>query len=193
MAVTSIPQPVMHSRSSEARSSFPFWVALCSLATALVLFFFNTAPALEEQRQLREVAEEVSDLKRRYEDAIRDARFTVGSRLDYDLQSLLVAIDQHGYTPLELCMAYPERLVPAPQPEDPTLEPGPLPEADDAPAGPSDGAVPAVTPRQETPGIDPALDPANDPDLRRTERPLPGSGELRRDAAQGTPNGRNPR
>jgi hypothetical protein len=105
----------MHSRSYEARSSFPFWVALCSLATALVLFFFNTAPALEEQRQLREVAEEVSDLKRRYEDAIRDARFTVGSRLDYDLQSLLVAIDQHGYTPLELCMAYPERLVPAPQ------------------------------------------------------------------------------
>lgn len=189
----------MHSRSYEARSSFPFWVALCSLATALVLFFFNTAPALEEQRQLREVAAEVSDLKRRYEEAIRDARFTVGSRLDYDLQSLLVAIDQHGYTPLEICMAYPERIAPAPQTEDPTLEPGPLPgadhlpEADGAPAQPPDGAVPAVMPRQETPGIDPALDPANDPDLRRTERPLPGSGELRRDAAQGTPNGRNPR
>ena len=103
----------MRGQTSEdtfASRSFPYWVALGSLGFTLVLYFFNTAPAVRERESLRAVKADLQDLRRRYEDAIEKARLQVGPRAaaNYDLQALLVAIDQLGYTPSELCAAYPE-------------------------------------------------------------------------------------
>lgn len=102
----------MSDRSANS-NSFPHWVALMSLGFALTLFFANTVPALQEQRGLDQVDAELADLVRRYEDAIREAQLGVGDASEYDLQSLLVAIDHLGYTPEELCRAYPRRSVEA--------------------------------------------------------------------------------
>ena len=88
-------------------NTFPFWVAWISLGLALVLFFANTVPALRERDGLREVDRELADLRQRYEDAIRERHVGAGHASEYDLQSLLVAIDQLGFTPRELCAAYP--------------------------------------------------------------------------------------
>jgi hypothetical protein len=93
---------------SEAPSHFPHWVALGSLAFVLWLFFGNTVPALRERAELRNHAEALAQLKASYDAAIQEARLGVGPNAHYDLQALLVAIDQRGYTPLELCVAYPE-------------------------------------------------------------------------------------
>lgn len=89
-------------------SSFPHWVALCSLGLVLWLFFGNTVPAMHEREELRLLQDELLDLRRRYETAIVAARLGQGGRTDHDLQGLLVAIDQRGYTPAELCAAYPD-------------------------------------------------------------------------------------
>jgi hypothetical protein len=88
-------------------SSFPHWVALGSLGLVLWLFFGNTVPALHEREQLRSLTDELQDLRRRYEGAIAEARLGQGGSTEYDLQALFVAIDQRGYTPAELCAAYP--------------------------------------------------------------------------------------
>lgn len=89
-------------------NSFPHWVALMSLGFALTLFFANTVPALRERDGLAEVDRELAVLVQRYEEAIRQSRLGVGDASEYDLQSLLVAIDHLGYTPQELCRAYPD-------------------------------------------------------------------------------------
>jgi len=96
--------------TKEKENTFPHWVALMSLGFALTLFFANTVPALRERDGLQEVEYELADLRERYEEAIRQTQLGVGQASEYDLQSLLVAIDQLGYTPLELCAAHPERL-----------------------------------------------------------------------------------
>jgi hypothetical protein len=98
---------MMRPRSSAPSSSFPYWVALASLGFALLLFFTSTVPALREQQGLRDLQQELVGLRRQYDDAIRAASLGLGPRSNYDLQSLLVAIDQQGFTPLELCAAYP--------------------------------------------------------------------------------------
>ena len=98
----------MSDRSANS-NSFPHWVALMSLGFALTLFFANTVPALRERDGLQQVDAELTDLVRRYEDAIRQTQLGVGDASEYDLQSLLVAIDHLGYTPEELCRAYPRR------------------------------------------------------------------------------------
>lgn len=98
----------MGQRRAEDSSKFPYGVALASLAIGLTLFFANTVPALREQHGLAEIEAELGDLRRQYEDAIQQTALSGGNRLDYDLQSLLVAIDQQGFTPLELCVAYPQ-------------------------------------------------------------------------------------
>jgi len=100
---------------SEQSSSFPYWVALGSLTFALLLFFSNTVPALREQQGLQEVEQQLGDLRQRYELAIQEAALGAGATNEFDLQSLLVAIDEQGYTPAELCIAYPQ---PAQSPED---------------------------------------------------------------------------
>ena len=89
-------------------NSFPHWVALMSLGFALTLFLANTVPALRERDGLQDVDVELSDLVLRYEEAIRQTQLGAGGASKYDLQSLLVAIDHLGYTPRELCRAYPE-------------------------------------------------------------------------------------
>ena len=94
---------------------FPHWVALMSLGFALTLFLANTVPALRERDGLEDVEVELSDLVARYEEAIRQTQLGAGSASEYDLQSLLVAIDHLGYTPSELSRAYPE----SPQRDDP--------------------------------------------------------------------------
>lgn len=91
-------------------NSFPHWVALLSLGFALTLFFANTVPALRERDGLEEVEYELADLRKRYEGAIRANQLGIGQASEYDLQSLLVAIDRLGYTPAELCAAHPDRL-----------------------------------------------------------------------------------
>jgi hypothetical protein len=93
----------------EAPSRFPHWVAAGSLAFALWLFFGNTVPAVHEREELRAHANELARLRASYDAAIQEARLGVGPNAHYDLQALLVAIDQSGFTPLELCAAYPER------------------------------------------------------------------------------------
>ncbi len=94
---------------AEAPSRFPWWVAAGSLTFALWLFFGNTVPALRERQELRAHAAELAQLRASYDAAIQEARLGVGPNAHYDLQALLVAIDQRGFTPLELCAAYPER------------------------------------------------------------------------------------
>ena len=95
--------------SPEAPSRFPHWVAAGSLAFVLWLFFGNTVPALREREELRAHASDHARLRASYDAAIQEARLGVGPNAHYDLQALLVAIDQRGFTPLELCAAYPER------------------------------------------------------------------------------------
>lgn len=88
-------------------SSFPYWVALCSLGLVLWLFFSNTVPALHEREELQKLEHELRDLKTRFDAAITAARLGRGPTAESDLQSLFVAIDQRGYTPAELAAAFP--------------------------------------------------------------------------------------
>ena len=90
-------------------NSFPHWVALMSLGFALTLFFANTVPALQERDGLRDVEEQLVDLAQRFQEARRQTQLGIGDASEYDLQSLLVAIDHLGYTPQELCNDYPDR------------------------------------------------------------------------------------
>lgn len=99
----------MSRTNAEAPSHFPHWVALGSLAFVLWLFFANTVPALRERQELLDHASSLRDLRASYDAAIQEARLGVGPNAHYDLQALLVAIDQRGFTPVELCIAYPER------------------------------------------------------------------------------------
>jgi hypothetical protein len=73
-------------------------------------------------------------LRKDYDAAIQEARLGVGPNAHFDLQALLVAIDQHDLTPLELCLLHPERQVSLPvgEPTDASLGPGP---DDPAPTG----------------------------------------------------------
>jgi hypothetical protein len=122
------------SRNPEAPSTFPHWVALGSLALVLWLFFRHTVPALHEKQELQDYASTLQKLRGDYDRAIQDARLGVGPNAHFDLQALLVAIDQRGFTPFELCATYPERAnaVTPPEPgEDAppiTIPPPPSPE-----------------------------------------------------------------
>jgi hypothetical protein len=97
----------MSSPDAEARSHFPHWVALASLGFVLWLFFANTVPALRERQELQAHEQALRRLRADYDAAIEQARLGTGPDAHYDLQALLVAIDQCGFTPAELCAAYP--------------------------------------------------------------------------------------
>lgn len=99
---------------AEAPSHFPWWVAVGSLVAVLWLFAGNTVPALRERQQLRAYADELAALRRSYDTAIQEARLGLGPGAHHDLQALLVAIDRLGFTPSELCLAYPEAGATAP-------------------------------------------------------------------------------
>lgn len=105
-------------------SSFPYWVALGSLVFVLVLFFTNTVPALEERHNLSAFKQDLRGLHQQYNAAIDSAaqlaQLGKGPNGNFDLQSLLVAIDRHGYTPHELDAIY-RRMAKVPTVED---EPG---------------------------------------------------------------------
>jgi len=88
-------------------SSFPQWVAGCSLGLGLWLYFGNTVPALRDRAELAVMENDLALLRQRYDTAIGEARLGQGATADFDLQSLFVAIDQKGYTPAEFCAAYP--------------------------------------------------------------------------------------
>jgi hypothetical protein len=87
---------------------------LGSLTLVLWLFFSNTVPAWREREELALQARRLDQLKTEYDVAIQQARLGLGQHANTDLQSLLVAIDQKGFTPFELCLAYPERPPAAP-------------------------------------------------------------------------------
>src|SRR5262245_24348507 len=95
------------SRPPDEPSTFPRWVALSSLAFALWLFFANAVPAMRERSQLQAHAAELFDLRSQFDSAITEVRLGCSQSEHCDLQALLVAIDQHGFTPAELCAAYP--------------------------------------------------------------------------------------
>jgi hypothetical protein len=113
----------MRERSTKD-SSFPHWVALGSLVVVLALFFSNTVPALRERQSLHELQARLIDLRGQYERAIaqtakqarlghstslgHSARVGHSGGLDepFDLQALLVAIDEQNATPLELWQRY---------------------------------------------------------------------------------------
>lgn len=90
-------------------SSFPGWVALASLVAALWLFFANAIPAQKEREELRDLANEVWRLRGEADGKIAETRLARGPNAHQDLQALLVAIDRLGFTPAELCAAYPDR------------------------------------------------------------------------------------
>ncbi len=96
-----LPQP------TERPSSFPQWVALGSLALVLWLFFANTAPAMREQQELGQLHVDLQKLRQQYDQVIAETRLGAGAQGDSDVQGLLVAIDLQGYTPAELCAAFP--------------------------------------------------------------------------------------
>jgi hypothetical protein len=100
----------MRAADDEVRTRFPHWVALGSLLFALWLFFANTVPALRERHELSAHEQALLRLRTQYDDAIAEARLGTGPNAHYDLQSLLVAIDQNGFTPAELVAAYPRRV-----------------------------------------------------------------------------------
>lgn len=87
---------------------FPHWVALVSLAAALWLFFSNAAPAARERAELEALAIDLDQLREQYDKAIHEARLGLGDARQQDLQALLVAIDNLGLTPAELCALHPE-------------------------------------------------------------------------------------
>ena len=107
----------MRERSTKD-SSFPHWVALGSLVVVLALFFSNTVPALRERQSLHELQARLIDLRGQYERAIaqtaKQARLGHSTSLGhsggldepFDLQALLVAIDEQNATPLELWQRY---------------------------------------------------------------------------------------
>ncbi|MFT4841438.1 MAG: hypothetical protein ACJA0V_001593 [Planctomycetota bacterium] len=114
------------SEHSSKDSAFPHWVAFGSLVFVLAMFFSNTVPALRERQGLSELKTQLVILQQQLETAIeqtaRQARLGSSSqgssRLgsatnsgeepdgNFDLQSLLVAIDEHNLTPLELWQQY---------------------------------------------------------------------------------------
>lgn len=113
------------SERSTKDSSFPHWVALGSLVFVLAMFFSNTVPALRERHGLEDLQTKLNGLQDEFEAAIemtaRQARLGAsglpGDQLgsgqledepngNFDLQSLLVAIDEHDLTPLELWQQY---------------------------------------------------------------------------------------
>lgn len=100
---------VMRERSTKD-SSFPHWVALGSLVFVLAMFFSNTVPALRERESLQDLQVRLAGLRDQFEDAIEQTRkqAQLGQKPDasFDLQSLLVAIDQQNATPLELWQRY---------------------------------------------------------------------------------------
>jgi hypothetical protein len=98
-------------------------VALGSLAFVLWLFFTNTVPALHENEALDQHERELAKLRADYDAAIQEARLGTGPNAHFDLQALLVAIDQRNLTPAELCMLHPERAEVAPHL--PSAEPEP--------------------------------------------------------------------
>ena len=101
----------MSREPAEAPSNFPHWVTLGSLAFVLWLFFTNTVPATQERDALQNLDAELTELRIRYDQAIEDARLRIAAEPDYDLQALLLAIDAQGFTPAELCLAFPENRV----------------------------------------------------------------------------------
>lgn len=109
------------SEHSSKDSAFPHWVAFGSLVFVLAMFFSNTVPALRERQGLSELKTQLVVLQQQFETAIeqtaRQARLGSshpgsatnsgeGPDGNFDLQSLLVAIDEHNLTPLELWQQY---------------------------------------------------------------------------------------
>jgi len=89
-------------------SRFPTIVGWVSLILALWLFFGNTVPALREHKQLQQTEADLQQLRSRYDSALEHLRASTNERgRSPDLQSVLVAIAQIGWTPQELLRNYP--------------------------------------------------------------------------------------
>jgi hypothetical protein len=106
----------MRERSTKD-SAFPHWVAIGSLVFVLAMFFSNTVPALRERQGLTDLQSQLTGLQQQFETAIEQtaqqahlgtARQGEEPDGNFDLQSLLVAIDEHDLTPLELWQQYGE-------------------------------------------------------------------------------------
>lgn len=103
-----LPTARQRANASSASAAFPRWVALGSLALVLWLFFANTVPAARERSELLQVATDLQDLRQRFDVAIRERRLGLARESSLDMQAVLVAIDQQGFTPAELCATYPQ-------------------------------------------------------------------------------------
>lgn len=97
----------MSRTASPTPSSFPQWVALCSLGLGVWLYFGNTVPAMHDRDALQALEVDLGTLRQQYDAAIGLARLGHGGTADFDSQALFVAIDKKGYTPAEFCAAYP--------------------------------------------------------------------------------------
>lgn len=90
------------------RTPFPTVVAWGSLLLAVLVFFGNAVPALRERADLRATRARLQELREQYDRALASAWASApGHRGADDLQSVLVAIDQIGWTPEELLRSHP--------------------------------------------------------------------------------------
>lgn len=82
-------------RRAERADPFPWVVTLLSLAVGITIYFRSTAPALAEDRALREVEERLRDsADRTAAEAIELRRRR--ERLTKDPETVLVELDRHG-------------------------------------------------------------------------------------------------
>ena len=93
-------------RVGEETLPFPMLVTFGALATALLLFLTNTAPALQERQSLARVEDEMNHRLQDYLQKLIALRRQ--DHLDWDVQALLVSIDELGLTPAELLALHPE-------------------------------------------------------------------------------------
>ena len=90
-------------------TSFPTTVAWLSLGVSVLLFCGNTVPALRERADLQATQQQVERLRQQFERTLANSRAaTPEAAEEIDIQSLLVAIDRIGLTPIELLQANPQ-------------------------------------------------------------------------------------
>ena len=88
-------------------------LAVGFLIAGLMLFFTATVPALRERHALQQAEKGLGNTLQEYHKLLRDfGSRAVGGRGEraghYDLQALLVAIDNLGHTPAEILTLFPE-------------------------------------------------------------------------------------
>ncbi len=93
--------------ANNSETPFPTIVAWFCLILSGLLFFRDTVPALRERHHLQATQQDLHRLRADFETALaRERAATPEGATEFDLQSVLVAIDRIGWTPAELLSSY---------------------------------------------------------------------------------------